>query len=199
MYSFLCIMAEESTRVRFTMHPAFSPQGSNPSTPIHPVVTDNVAHWLDTQDAQVTRWVEHAQFKAKSGEVCLLPDSQGNLSAVLLGLENADDFLAFGALPPKLPKGIYHIVEKSNLNVSQLTLATMGFGLGFYEFSVYKKASPRLATLQFPKLVDEKWITDCLQAIALGRDLINTPAEDMGPDALENAVKTVAKSFDAKR
>lgn len=179
------------------MHPAFSPQGSNPSTPIHPVVTDNVAHWLDTQDAQVTRWVEHAQFKAKSGEVCLLPDSQGNLSAVLLGLENADDFRAFGALPSKLPKGIYHIVEKSNLNVSQLTLATMGFGLGFYEFSVYKKASPRLATLQLPKLVDEKWIADCLQAIALGRDLINTPAEDMGPDALENAVKTVAKSFDA--
>lgn len=153
--------------------------------------------WLATQSKQIQAWVRVSQFKAKSGSVCLLPDSKGNLQTVLLGLRDADDFHAFGALPAVLPKGVYTIATHFAFSESQLTLAALGWGLGAYQFSAYKKVTPRLAQLLLPKSVDAKWLTHCLSAITLARDLINTPAEDMGPEALENAVASVAKQFSA--
>ena len=109
------------------------------------------------------------------------------------------DFWAFGALSAILPEGLFHIGETALLkNTAQYQSAALAWGLGFYQFSTYKtETQPRLAKLIIPKTVDFASLEKYLSAIELSRNLINTPAEDMGPEALENAALTVAKKMGA--
>src|SRR3990167_5567297 len=154
------------------MHAAFT-QDNKKLISIFPTTTDQLPQWIAMQSKQVQQWISSSLFSAESGAFCLIPNIDGTLQSVLVGVQHADDYLAFGALPAKLPQG-------------------------FYQFSKYKAEQPRVAKLFLPKSIDEKALTICLDAIYLSRDLINTPAEDMGPDQLENAVKTISKKFSAK-
>lgn len=168
------------------------------STPIIPVLTEQFDTWILKQDAQTKQWVKNSQFKAASGAYCLVADKNGNLAAVVLGLLDHNDFWAFGALPQKVPEGVYHIDETLYGNAEDLQQAAMGWGLGCYQFSRYKEMQPVLAKLVLPKSVDKKLLDDHLASLYLARDLINTPAEDMGPPDIEAAAKKVAKTFEAK-
>lgn len=168
------------------------------STPIYPLTLDQLEKWSAKQASHIQQWIKAAQFKADTGCFCLIPNADGGLHGVLLGLANADDFWAFGALPAKLPEGNYHLEDTKILKTAQhFQQAAMGWGMGFYQFAKYKEAQPRLAKLVLPELVDEKLLDHYLDSIYLARDLINTPAEDMGPEQIEKAVKTVAKKFSA--
>lgn len=166
---------------------------------IYPILTTQFEKWISKQADHMRQWTQSSQFIAESGTYCLIPDRDGGLQSVLLGLSDANDFWAFGALPAKLPECIYRIEDNGVLQTAQhRQLAAQGWGLGFYQFTQYKKPLPRLAKLMLPESVDAEWLSDSLSAIYLARDLINTPAEDMGPLQLEKAVKTVAKQFSAK-
>src|SRR3990167_5060363 len=186
------------------MHHAFisentSENAKHKSIPIYPVVADQLAKWISTQPRHVQQWMKTAQFLADSGSFCLIPHNDGSLQGVVLGVANADDFWAFGALPAKLPEGNYFIADGQVLKTPfHFQQAALGWGLGFYQFTKYKESQSRLAKLVLPKSVDEKELTHYLDSLYLARDLINTPAEDMGPESIEKAVKIVAKTFSAK-
>lgn len=181
------------------MHPAFVENNKqNNSIPIYPVTSDQLEKWVLQQPRHVQQWVKTAQFIAESASSCMIPSHDGNLQAVLLGVANAEDFWAFGALPPKLPAGNYHLEDNTILkNKNHFQMASFAWGLGFYQFAKYKMPLPRLAKLQLHKNVDARALENLLSAAELSRDLINTPAEDMNPDQLEKAVHTVAKKFSA--
>ena len=169
-----------------------------PSIPVYPLTADQLEKWSAKQALSVQQWIKSSQFKADSGSSCLVPNADGSLQAVLLGLSSADDFLAFGALPARLSEGFYHIEDTKLLKTAAyFQQAAMGWGLGFYQFAKYKQALPRGAKLVLPTGVDEKSLNNYLDSIYLARDLINTPAEDMGPEQIEVAVKTVAKKYAA--
>lgn len=168
--------------------------------PIYPILTSQLPKWLSTQEKMLQQWVKNTQFIADPGTFCCIPNEKGEIQSVLLGLESADDFLSWGALSAKLGAGSY-CIEGNDVFITekQFYYAALGWGLGFYQFTRYKApAVPRLAKLVLPKFCDQQALFDTLSSICLARDLINTPAEDMGPDALENAVKTVAKAHTAK-
>src|SRR3989338_8131493 len=180
------------------MHAAFT-QDNKKLISIFPTTTDQLPQWIAMQSKQVQQWISSSLFSAESGAFCLIPNIDGTLQSDLVGVQHADDYLAFGALPAKLPQGNYQIEHNGVLKTAQQRQrAALGWGLGFYQFSKYKAEQPRVAKLFLPKSIDEKALTICLDAIYLSRDLINTPAEDMGPDQLENAVKTISKKFSAK-
>lgn len=161
--------------------------------PIFPVINGELEDWLSSQPETTQVWVENMQFKAKHGSVCLVPGENGAIKSVLLGLDNINDFKAFGALPDVLPEGVYQVDGFSDLDS-----AALGWGLGHYEFARYKdEPAKRLATLYLPGSVDIDSVENKLKAICLARDLINTPPEDMSPNELEEAVREVAKIFSA--
>lgn len=184
----------------YIMHDAFIAENTQQKViSIYPVLTAQLEKWISSQTNHVQQWIKTSQFVGDSGTFCLIPDHDGRLQAVLLGLTNADDFWAFGALPARLPEGVYRIEDSGVLQTArQRQLAAHGWGLGYYQFTRYKKPLPRLAKLLLPKSIDTEELLNTLSAIYLSRDLINTPAEDMGPLQLEQAVKTVAKQFSAK-
>lgn len=183
------------------MHIAFAPEKlKNKAISVFSITTEQFPQWLEKQDESLQLWVKNVQFSAESGAICLLPDSQHNVASVLLGLRDADDFWAFGALPAKLPEGIYRLENSLALKrTDQIERAFLAFGLGHYQFSKYKsEVKPYLAKLELHKAIDIKTVEHFLTAIESTRDLINTPAEDMGPEQIEFAAKNMAKAFDAK-
>ena len=135
-------------------------------------------------------------FSAKPGECLTLPGENGKLGLVLFGLEDdaatADPFRP-GQLPAKLPKGTYHFANAPH----DARLAALAFALGSYRFSRYKKAEPYGVSLVPPEGADADELARMADAATLARDLINTPPNDMGPEELADAAKTLADEFGA--
>lgn len=167
------------------------------SIAVIPLTAERLGPWLSTKSPEIQRWLEISQFKGESGQVCLLASSSGELQQVLLGVSSADDFWAFGVLPKKLPKGVYHINNDNNfLDAEQYQRAQLGWGLGSYQFNRYVKRDTYPAQLA---LVDgDETVKHLTSSIFLVRDLINTPADDMGTDQLAAVIKELAHEHKAK-
>ena len=131
----------------------------------------------------------------------LLPGPDGALAGAVLGLgeERSGDpmdkpELAVGLLPSLLPPGCYHLAD----DLAEPELAAVAWGLGAYRFRRYKSAgSDDAAQLKVPRGVDHASALAQVEAVWLGRDLINTPASDMGPQELEDAARQLAKMHGA--
>jgi leucyl aminopeptidase len=154
-------------------------------------------HWLSSQDLCCANWVEHNQFVFKPGEFLQIPNNHGKLQSVLLCISGDDDFWAVGALAPSLPQGVYEI-HCDSMSLMQLQHACLAWGLGHYQFTHYKEGKPNMPILKLPDGVDHDWLEHCLTSVYLVRDLINMPANDLGPTELAEQIKAVAKAHDAK-
>ncbi len=137
-------------------------------------------------------------FKPKAGRVALLPDADGGLGLVLLGLGEAkaparDRFLA-GKLPGALPPGTYRLEPSADLDAGEAALAWL---LGSYRFERYRKPGEPRPRLVAPEGVDAAAIGRVAAAVAAGRDLVNTPANDLGPAEIEVAMRALAERYGA--
>lgn len=172
----------------------FSQTASNP-TPITPLSTSEVAGWLKKQPKQTQKWVAAHGFEGQPQTSLILPDSHGGVARVLAGVEKGPAIWSLAHLPAILPAGTYHIDAK--WKPAQLADAALGFALAQYQFGKYKTLKAKALTLALPKSVDVKSIEDKRTAICLVRDLINTPANDMGPASFAKAAKAAAKAMGA--
>jgi len=163
------------------------------ATPIWPVQAGGVAAWCASHAGAAAAWVETAGFKGEAGRVLLLPDGSGSLSGVLLGLGDGSDSFATGALPTTLPVQDYRLVGEG----FDLEKAVLGFALGTYSFTRYAGKPRDFARLVLPDNIDGEEVSRIAQAVFWARDLINTPASDMGPAELAAAAETLAKAHDA--
>lgn len=149
---------------------------------------------------QVQSWADANGFDGALGQCLIVPNASGGIELALAGLGTANTRARkrFGAVAAraKLPEGVYRLESDHSDMITQEF--ALGWLLEGYRFDRYAKQSAPKAQLVAPKGVDASRI----EAIAAGetttRDLINTPAEDMGPDELEKAVRDLAGRFDAK-
>lgn len=162
---------------------------------IIPLPSKEFSPWLIGQPARIKNLVALNNFAAERNTFCLLPDVNGNLTEVILGVENADDFEAFGILPSKLPAGTFQIVAPE-WSSHQLERAALGWGMGCYRYDVYKKRLPSLPNVRlvYPENCDKKLLLNYLKSIYLVRDLINTPAEDHHPATMMEVATKIAKN-----
>jgi leucyl aminopeptidase len=120
----------------------------------------------------------------------LLPHGEGAL--VLFGLDAPDasarDPFLPGRLPGVLPKGTYRFAESP----SDARLAVLAFALGCYQFTRYRKGDDKEIRLELPRGIDGEELSRVVEGVFLARDLINTPANDMGPADLEAAASALA-------
>jgi leucyl aminopeptidase len=142
-------------------------------------------------------WAKANRFKAESGRALVCPDEQGLVTRVLLGLggeEPADPFLP-GKLAKLLPAGTYRFAG----GIADERLAALGWLLEAYEFTRYRTAARDPASLAAPRGVDPGALRAAAAAVTLVRDLVNTPANDLGPGELEAAARGVAERHGAAR
>jgi leucyl aminopeptidase len=136
-------------------------------------------------------------FAAKPGAYLALPSADGNIAKILFGLEDEAgkslDRFRPGALPGLLPPGVYRFANAPH----DTRLAALAFALGSYRFGRYRKPDAPDVRLVPPDGIDAADITRMADAVTLARDLINTPANDMGPEELALAAQQLATRFGA--
>ena len=172
------------------MHPAFLAPGSAATVPIWFV---NTSAWRDIRaglDRNACAFAEASGFEPIAGRHAFLPGPDGTLAGVLFGQEDdskpKDPFLA-GKLAGVLPRGAYRYANAPHDG----RLAALAFAFGAYRFARYGKSRTELR-LELPGSADAAELSRIVEAVYLARDLINTPANDMGPDELAAAVTTLA-------
>ena len=145
-------------------------------------------------------WPAACGFAGKAGEICLLPDAAGTgLRGALLGLgerARADRDRFQMARATALPAGTWRLARlPEGLDADQAALALL---LGGYRFARYKGGSTPGPRFLCPEGADAARAEAVAAAEFLTRDLINTPANDMGPDALEDAARALAAELGGK-
>ena len=164
--------------------------------PITPLAAEDFKAWLEAQPKETAAWIKWAGFTAAPGSHCLMPGRDGAPEGVLAGVDVTNGPWSFAALPLTLPEGRYAI--DAELEAESATLAALGWALAGYRFGRYKADNRKLAQLAWPKHADRKAVLRTAEAVALVRDLVNTPAGDMGPGELAAAARTLARRHKAK-
>jgi leucyl aminopeptidase len=164
-----------------------------------PIWFVTASNWRDiraTFDSDGGAFAEACGFEPVAGRHAFLPGPDGNLAGVLFGQEDdhkpRDPFLA-GKLTSVLPKGGYRFANAPH----NPRLAALAFGLGAYRFARYGKSRTEVR-LEPPKSNDIDDLSRIVEAVYLARDLINTPANDMGPDELAAAAQALAARHGAE-
>jgi leucyl aminopeptidase len=166
----------------------------NDGIPLYPVNSANYEQWLEGLPGLQQKWLKANGFKAAPGELCSLPDSNGELHGYAFGMATQGWLYQLASLPAKLAKGSYCLV--SDWEPEQRLQASLGWGLACYQFDLYCKPTKEMPSLvlQGDIAVDAERL---LTAQTLVRDLVNTPTEDMGPAQLAAAMRVQADQFDA--
>ncbi len=162
--------------------------------PVHLIKSSDWNSVAESLDPALRLFAEAQKFEANSGQIVIMPTSDGNIGSVLFGLGKADSPLAIATLSNKLPEATYEIAAApANWPVSW---TAAGWADGAYRFDRYvvKKATP-------PRLLlsEEAFNAADREAAAVNmlRNLVNTPAEDMGPDRIEAEVSSLAATYNA--
>ncbi len=162
-----------------------------------------VEEWLATQPAATAQWTRAAAFKGERHRFLLLPNADGSPAGAVLGvgkLAGPGDLSLWhtAGLADKLPAGTEFRCATA-LEPRAATQAVLGFLYGHYRFDRYRRATNqnRAARLIVPAGADAVYAERAARAMALGRDLINTPAGDMGPAELAAAAAALSQRMDA--
>jgi leucyl aminopeptidase len=178
------------------MRPAFAPQDAA-SRPLYILRPEQVSAFLAHQPA--AGFLHESGFKAALGEMRLIPGSNGVAGAVVgLGTPSARARQRFGIAKAisMLPAGAWHL--EGDLTPAEQDEAALGWLLSCYRFDRYRPSNQVFPSLKAPNPARSDQILAMAEAEFLTRDLINTPASDMGPDELEVMFCALAARFGAK-
>ena len=167
------------------------------SRPIHRVDKGSFADWVKQRPAEDRALLAALRFEAKTADAfALLP--RGNDIEVVIAVKDA------GALSPwclaklgqSLPEGTYRLAS------GEPGKAALGWLLAQHRFETYRtkaevsERGPRILVTGEAARIDAT--VRLAEATALVRDLVNTPAGDLGPAEFEAAVRAVAEGAGAK-
>lgn len=142
-------------------------------------------------------WAKSTGFSAAKGQTCLIAGDDGKLAKVLFGLGKGTDFgdpMLHAKLARTLPAGKYQLAADSNLSPDPL-VDQLAWAMGGYSFDRYRDRKHKTPTLSGKNNADAKRMAE---GVFFTRDLINTPASDMGPEALEAAFRQLGKAHAAR-
>ena len=180
-----------------SMHPSFITSETITPIPIWFVSADNWQQVRDSLPASARRYADAAGFEPKPGQLLLLPGEGEKLSGVLLGLsegpDQAGDRFLPGRLPSLLPGGAYEFANSP----PDRRLGALAFGFGAYRFTRYRQGDGKVVRLKLPDDLDGDELSRVIDGVTLARDLINTPANDLGPEELDRAVRALASRYGA--
>ncbi len=183
---------------------SFTAAATKKSVKIIPLNRTKTDSWLKKAPAPVRQRAEQSGFAGKPGQVLPLYDDKGVLITLLVGVNDPVQIFDLStaaeqvmrALAEKTVKAATFKLETTGLKADEITRACIGWGLSAYRFDQYK-TGPKTAKpprLVWPEKADKKSVQAYIESATLIRTLINIPANDMGPDELEKAARTLAEA-----
>jgi len=160
--------------------------------------------WLESQDAAARAWLQSVPFRADRHQACGIPGPGGEVRGAVLGLGPASardplDLWQLAGAPERLPAGAWRIANE--LDAASATAAALGWAYGTYRFDRYRTSGRTGAppvTLVPPANADTVFVNRAVAALAMARDLINTPAADMTPAHLAEEALAMAAARGAQ-
>jgi leucyl aminopeptidase len=141
------------------------------------------------------RWGALHGFEGKPGQLLVVPDADGEIGQVVVGAGATFDPMSVRGLSARLPGGLYRL----EVAAQDAELATLAFLLGAYVFDRYKARPDRTPVrLVAPDGVNVAEISRIAAACALAREMVDTPAADMGPLQIETIAREIAESAGAE-
>ncbi len=153
--------------------------------------------WLAGQPERLRNWIADTGFSADAGSLCLIPGLTGALERVVFGLPETPGLWDWAALPSGLPSGVYAL--DGDFAAGEVDDAALAWALSGYDFDRYKKSDDDKTppVLLWPEGCDRAAALRAARFTGLVRNLINTPAADMGPGHLAAAGRDLADEFSA--
>ena len=164
--------------------------------PIVALTADELAHWCNAASPAQVKWVESLGYTARPGEKCLLSNTDGELAAVLIGVDAEPDRFALAGLANSLPDRQFFL--EGDWSAEQEERMALGWALAAYRFARYKKNEGPVPVLAISERCNRTRIEAAVAAHYQVRDLINTPTEDLGPAELGEAVVALGSEFGAE-
>ena len=161
---------------------------------IHLVNRDGYSDWRKKLSTSQRAALEGQKFDASGYQVGIVPDGDGWFAVGGVADPKELSSWCMAKLAENLPEGTYRRAE------GEPGPALHGWQTAQHIFDRYKKperpTGPRVILTKDVKAIDSA-VAEA-QAVCLVRDLVNTPAEDMGPAALEEQCEKLAKQHSAK-
>ncbi|KNG93313.1 leucyl aminopeptidase family protein [Pseudaestuariivita atlantica] len=175
----------------------FAP-ASEPAVPLYLVASDRVGAALEALPDAARDWAGNAGFTGAAGQVVALPGADGGVAGALVGFGGAQDLarqrFVLGGARSTLPVGTYTL-DTTHADADP-SVEALGWLLAGYGFRRYRASdAAELAQMVAPDGVDAAELETLAASECLTRDLVNTPAADMGPPDLAAAAEELAQAF----
>ncbi len=173
---------------------------SSDAIPIYLLTSGSLSDWLEHQTSVTRAWIEANGFEAREGQLLIIPNERNSPGHVVFGYdpENRVTPYPFASLSNALPEGDYTL-EAVGFDLDPAH-AALSWAMGTYTFDRYKNKKTEKS---WPRLIvkddyNTHEMSTIAMSVALVRNLVNTPANDMGPDELQKAMQELADAFQAK-
>ncbi len=172
----------------------FLPSTAKQTIALHLVKPADYPAWLKNQPATTQNWLTSQNFNAHHAHAAKLSGAKGEWAGVVAGYER-EDLASLAQLVAMLPIGKYHL--ETSLKDDFINKLALAWGLHFYRFNQYKKSGDEIPQpqLKLPKGFQADATKSQIDATYLVRDLVNIPANDLGPQELADISRTLAKSW----
>jgi leucyl aminopeptidase len=175
--------------------------------PVHVVPEKKFESWLKKQPAEIAAILGAQGWAAKPNTAACALLSDGTLAGVYVGtgdklslytLSHAVETIRRNLAASKLKDLCFALIPDELKHDGDIEKACIGWALACYRFDAYKKADKDCLRLVWPKGVDKARVDATVQSVCLIRNLINLPANALGPSELADAAATIGKHFAAE-
>ena len=165
------------------------------TVPLTPLAKADLGRWLKQAPKRVQTWIAGIKFTADPGSVALIAGADGRVERAVIGV-GEEPLWDWAAAVGRLPARRFRL--DAALDRRHADRAALGWALATYRFGRYRKSNVAFPTLVWPKSCDRAQVERTASASYLVRDLVNTPASDMGPEQLAAAARELARRHGAR-
>jgi leucyl aminopeptidase len=166
--------------------------GGRAALPVQVLDPASLAGWLKRADAATRRWLREQGFAARPDQRVALPGRDGALAGIVAGALEAGELETWASLARQLPQGLYRIEPEPD-DAHCAERVALGWALGSYSFDRYRSGVRTGPSLVWPRLAPRRRVELAAEATSLVRDLINTPAGDLGPAELVASARRLGR------
>jgi leucyl aminopeptidase len=189
----------------FSYKPPFLARARKNHIPVMLLQADKFEAWLKKQPEYVQTQIKRSAFTAKAQSTMIVYDHDLNIAQIIAGISAPQEVYDIAYTVKHLSQNLSDNILKTNsfflkCKKADLEIASLSWGIAAYSFDTYKTdAEPSVyPPLVLDKSVDKKRITAQIDAISIARNMINAPANDMGPAEIEKCTRKTATQFKAK-